>query len=115
MQVGVFSDYPVIDKLKALDLLDRIPVALCATDPAINAFKPHPKGFSAPVRSGDCAPKRYFMSGIVRRLMPLELPLQACLAPFFSGGSASGHSDSPTDYGVFSSFEDLEYALANSC
>jgi putative hydrolase of the HAD superfamily len=45
LQVGVFSDYPVVDKLKALGLAERMSVALCALDPAINAFKPHPKGF----------------------------------------------------------------------
>jgi HAD superfamily hydrolase (TIGR01549 family) len=42
---GVFSDYPVLDKLQALCLAGRMSLTLCATDPAINAFKPHPKGF----------------------------------------------------------------------
>jgi HAD superfamily hydrolase (TIGR01549 family) len=45
IQVGVFSDYPALDKLQALGLVRRISLALCATDPEINAFKPHPKGF----------------------------------------------------------------------
>jgi FMN phosphatase YigB (HAD superfamily) len=45
IQVGVFSDYPVLDKLQALGLAERMSLALCATDPEINAFKPHPKGF----------------------------------------------------------------------
>jgi putative hydrolase of the HAD superfamily len=45
MQVGVFSDYPVMDKLRELGCAERMSVALCATDPEINAFKPSPKGF----------------------------------------------------------------------
>jgi len=45
IQVGVFSDYPVMDKLRGLGCAERMSVALCATDPEINAFKPYPKGF----------------------------------------------------------------------
>jgi HAD superfamily hydrolase (TIGR01549 family) len=45
IRVGVFSDYPVVDKLNALGLSERISPALSAIDPEINAFKPHPKGF----------------------------------------------------------------------
>lgn len=43
--LGVFSDYPPAAKLSALGVADRFPVQLSATDPEINAFKPHPKGF----------------------------------------------------------------------
>lgn len=43
--IGAFSDYPVVEKLSALQLSNFIAPALCATDPDINAFKPHPKGF----------------------------------------------------------------------
>jgi putative hydrolase of the HAD superfamily len=45
IQVGVFSDYPVMAKLKEIGCAERMSVALCATDPEINAFKPSPKGF----------------------------------------------------------------------
>ena len=45
IQVGAFSDYPVDDKLAMLRLSDRISLKLCAADPEINAFKPHPAGF----------------------------------------------------------------------
>ena len=45
MHVGVFSDYPVMDKLRGLGCAERMSVTLCATDPEINAFKPSPKGF----------------------------------------------------------------------
>lgn len=43
--VGVFSDYPVGEKLAALGLRERFQLELCATDAEINAFKPHPAGF----------------------------------------------------------------------
>ncbi|MCA8956616.1 MAG: HAD family hydrolase [Planctomycetes bacterium] len=42
---GVFSDYPVADKLDALGILDRAALCLSAGDPEINAFKPDPRGF----------------------------------------------------------------------
>ena len=45
IKAGAFSDYPVMDKLKALHLDDHFSVTLCATDSEINAFKPHPAGF----------------------------------------------------------------------
>lgn len=43
--MGVFSDYPVKTKLEALGLAPYFSVQICATDPEINAFKPHPQGF----------------------------------------------------------------------
>jgi FMN phosphatase YigB (HAD superfamily) len=43
---GVFSDYPTTEKLAALGLSGRFALELCATDPEVNAFKPHPRGFS---------------------------------------------------------------------
>jgi putative hydrolase of the HAD superfamily len=46
MLVGLFSDYPAAEKIAALDIFqDNLWPVLCATDPDINAFKPHPKGF----------------------------------------------------------------------
>jgi HAD superfamily hydrolase (TIGR01549 family) len=47
VSVGVFSDYPVRDKLVALGLDDLVSLELCATDAAVNAFKPHPRGYLA--------------------------------------------------------------------
>jgi phosphoglycolate phosphatase/putative hydrolase of the HAD superfamily len=43
--IGVFSDYPAYEKLQVLGLADNTGLTLCATDSAINAFKPHSKGF----------------------------------------------------------------------
>lgn len=45
LSLGVFSDYPVRAKLEALGLARFFSVQLGATDPEINAFKPHPQGF----------------------------------------------------------------------
>ncbi len=45
LRTGVFSDYPVREKLEWLGIHAPLTVELCATDPEINAFKPNPKGF----------------------------------------------------------------------
>jgi len=45
IKVGVFSDYPPDLKLKALGIGGRFSLVLCATDPDIERFKPHPRGF----------------------------------------------------------------------
>jgi HAD superfamily hydrolase (TIGR01549 family) len=43
--VGALSDYPPAAKLEALGLAPHFSLAVCTTDSAINAFKPHPRGF----------------------------------------------------------------------
>lgn len=45
LALGVFSDYPVEQKLAALGVRDAFTVRLDAADPEVNAFKPHPRGF----------------------------------------------------------------------
>jgi len=45
LRTGVFSDYPVREKLQGLGIHAPLTVELCATDLEINAFKPNPKGF----------------------------------------------------------------------
>jgi HAD superfamily hydrolase (TIGR01549 family) len=45
IKVGVLSDYPPELKLQALGVAGRFSVVLCATDPEIGKFKPHPSGF----------------------------------------------------------------------
>jgi FMN phosphatase YigB (HAD superfamily) len=45
-RLGIFSDYPAADKLRALGIdTNLFDILLCATDKDINAFKPHPAGF----------------------------------------------------------------------
>ncbi len=43
--IGIFSDYPVSEKIKALELFFNMDV--CATDKNINRLKPDPKGLLA--------------------------------------------------------------------
>lgn len=45
IRLGIFSDFPAPAKLTALQLDHGVSLMLCATDPEINAFKPHPAGF----------------------------------------------------------------------
>ena len=45
VQLGVLSDYPPDDKLRALGLSSFFPLTLCASSPEIGAFKPSPAGF----------------------------------------------------------------------
>jgi HAD superfamily hydrolase (TIGR01549 family) len=115
IQVGVFSDYPVSDKLRALDLIERIPVALCATDPAINAFKPHPKGLLSACAIWRLCPEEVLYIGDRPEVDAVGAAAAGMpCAILFGRGSVGGHRNSPTDYLTFSSFEDLQHALANS-
>jgi FMN phosphatase YigB (HAD superfamily) len=57
IKIGVFSDYPAAEKLAALGL--RADVIACATDEAVNRFKPHSAGLEflcreLGVSAGDC-------------------------------------------------------------
>lgn len=45
IQIGFFSDYPAAAKLAALEVDGYASICLSASDPAINAFKPWPRGF----------------------------------------------------------------------
>jgi HAD superfamily hydrolase (TIGR01549 family) len=45
VRCGVFSDYPVETKLRALGLTDQFDLALSAVDREVGAFKPDPRGF----------------------------------------------------------------------
>jgi FMN phosphatase YigB (HAD superfamily) len=45
--MGVLSDYPVRQKLRALGVAKHFSVVLSASDPEVNAFKPNPRGFLA--------------------------------------------------------------------
>ena len=45
LELGVYSDYPVREKLEAMGCRSFFSLELCSTDAEINAFKPHPRGF----------------------------------------------------------------------
>ncbi len=50
LRLGVFSDYPPAAKLAALGLAGLFDVALCAQDPDVRRFKPHPRGLEVTAR-----------------------------------------------------------------
>ena len=63
LRIGVFSDYPVDAKLRAMGLEDEIDLRLDATDPEINAFKPHPRGFLVACERWGVEPHRVLYVG----------------------------------------------------
>ena len=46
LKIGVLSDYPAREKVKALGLDSYITIYLCSTDKQITAFKPSPAGIT---------------------------------------------------------------------
>jgi HAD superfamily hydrolase (TIGR01549 family) len=63
VRMGVLSDYPASGKLEALDLADRFSPVLCSTDSAIDALKPHPRGFLHACEHWSLAPAEVLMVG----------------------------------------------------
>jgi len=62
-KLGVFSDYPVHDKLKALDLSDYFSVAVSASDPEVYGFKPNTSGFQVSSQKMDLKPSEMIYIG----------------------------------------------------
>lgn len=63
LPLGVFSDYRPTEKLVALGVDDLFDVALAATDPDVNAFKPSPRGFLAGAAALGLDPERVVYVG----------------------------------------------------
>lgn len=63
VRVGLLSDYPATDKLRALGLADRFAPVLCSSDPAINRFKPDPRGFQVAAEIWGLPPEQVLMVG----------------------------------------------------
>ena len=63
LYTGVFSDYPVREKLRGLGIHVPLTVELCGTDPEINAFKPNPKGFLYACRLWNLDPEQVLYVG----------------------------------------------------
>ena len=115
LRVGVFSDYPAADKLEALDLIDAIPLVLCATDPEINALKPHPNGLLRACSLWGVSPDEVLYVG--------DRPEVDAVAAAAAGMpcviiTRSGRRTNPqsrhSHYAILHSFAELEQALANS-
>lgn len=63
LAVGVFSDYPVADKLETMGLRQHVSLELDATDEAINAFKPHPRGLTTACERWELSPEEVLYVG----------------------------------------------------
>jgi FMN phosphatase YigB (HAD superfamily) len=63
LRIGALSDYPVDAKLDALGVARYFSVRLCTTDPSINAFKPHPRGFLVACEHWGFAPQEVLYVG----------------------------------------------------
>jgi len=110
LRIGVLSDYPVVDKLVALDLEGRMSLTLCSLDPAINAFKPHPKGFLHACEIWQLPPAQVLYIG--------DRPVDALGAanagmPFALVGVTHGKKDE--DALTFPSFANLQRAITPYC
>jgi FMN phosphatase YigB (HAD superfamily) len=106
IQVGVFSD------LRALGLAERMSLALCATDPEINAFKPHPKGFLHACALWGLPPAEVLYIGD-RREVDAAGAANAGMPCILLGNVASlrGSHQTSAFYSTFSSFMRLQHAL----
>jgi HAD superfamily hydrolase (TIGR01549 family) len=60
---GVFSDYRGAEKLEALGLAGRFAFVMCATDPDVGRFKPHPRGFLRACERWGLPPRDVLMVG----------------------------------------------------
>lgn len=63
VELGVLSDYPMDAKLRALGLEHAFPLRVCATDPEVNVFKPHPRGFQLAAARWGFAPSEILVVG----------------------------------------------------
>jgi HAD superfamily hydrolase (TIGR01549 family) len=63
VRLGVLSDYPAAEKLRALGVADYFSLVLCATDPEVLAFKPRPNGFLEAARRWGLPPSEVLMIG----------------------------------------------------
>jgi HAD superfamily hydrolase (TIGR01549 family) len=110
--VGVFSDYPVLDKLRALGLGGRMSLTLCATDPAINAFKPQPQGFLHACALWGLPPAEVLYIGDRPEVDALGAANAGMPCVLLSAGAhRRGHRQASTCAGTFSSLTRVQHAL----
>jgi len=116
LRIGVFSDYPVQEKLQVLGLANQVDLMLCATDKEINAFKPHPRGFLHACKSWDLRPEEVLYVGDrpevdAKGAVAAGMPC-AILAEF---GSGWGRLHSSDQYVMVPSFRRLQQILTTGC
>ena len=87
IQIGVFSDYPVLDKLKEpWRGREDVCHALCSTIPRSMPLSRLRKDFCVLVRSGACVLKKYCILATAQRWMRLALTTLACPVPYWTIG-----------------------------
>jgi FMN phosphatase YigB (HAD superfamily) len=112
IQIGVFSDYPVVEKIASLGLSRWMSVALCATDPEINAFKPHPNGFLRACSIWGLAPDEVLYVGDRVEVDAVGAAWAGMPSAILcSRGGASVHSPAPSTYLSCTSFAELQHLL----
>ena len=116
LRIGVFSDYPVQEKLQVLGLANQVDLMLCATDKEINAFKPHPRGFLHACESWELRPEEVLYVGDrpevdAKGAVAAGMPC-AILAEF---GSGWGRLHSSDQYVLVPSFQRLQQILTTGC
>jgi putative hydrolase of the HAD superfamily len=109
VRLGMLSDYPADDKLRALGLADAFALVLCTTDPDINAFKPHPRGFLRACEHWGLAPAEVAYVGD-RRDVDAAGALAAGMPCYLVNAAAAAHAPQERKEGCYGSrgFEDLE-------
>lgn len=111
IQLGVFSDYPAKEKLQALELDAYAQLVLCATDPEINAFKPHPRGFLLACERWGIPPEEVLYVGD-RPEVDAKGAEGAGMRCLIVGEGHEGKSPESKQVGPFISFQDLQHMLA---
>jgi FMN phosphatase YigB (HAD superfamily) len=111
LRIGALSDYPVEAKLGALGVADRFSLKLCTTDDAINAFKPHPKGFLHACALWGVAPREVLYVGDRPQIDGVGAAA-AGVRCVIVGGSHGHGGDGGARYASIRAFADLARAFA---
>ena len=114
VKIGVFSDYPSVNKLKALGLTARMWPTLCSVDPSINALKPHPKGFRRACDLWELDPAEVLYVGD-RPDVDSAGAANAGMPCVLLSGRVHIIKDRDASTWTFSSFRKLQHAISTHC
>jgi FMN phosphatase YigB (HAD superfamily) len=90
-----------------------VSLALCATDPDINAFKPHPKGFLHACRHWGVPPEEVLYIGDRPEVDAVGAATASMPCAILTVKTRTG-TYAPVTYDTFSSFIRLHYALTRN-
>jgi len=111
LKVGVFSDYPGRAKLAALGLMEYVSLTVCATDPEVNAFKPHPQGLQHACRQWALPPQAVLYVGDRPEVDAVGAAALGMPCAILSRPASRARSADAAPHFAFSSFADLRQAL----